>query len=220
LLQAPHVRFVGQEQSPFSNDNTSTSNLMTTKILCGIFRADLTVKDKPCILKLALNEDQQRRIEREKRTLELILLRDLHLERQRYVMNWLYPSALLEQDQIHFLSETGDSLLPSSSSSPWRGLVFECGGLNLKDFMKNETHLSIPVTQRVQILYEIFEAVRFLHKLEIVHFDLKPENIVSFSSSHDQKTKWKLIDFDSSYDEKTQPSLLSSWSSMTSESHL
>jgi hypothetical protein len=145
---------------------------MTTKILCGIFRADLTVKDQPCILKLALNEDQQRRIEREKRTLELILLRDLHLERQRYVMNWLYPSALLEQDQIHFLSETGDSLLPSSSSSSsscsfpspsWRGLVLECGGLNLKDFMKNETHLSIPVTQRVQILYEIFEAVRFLH---------------------------------------------------------
>jgi serine/threonine protein kinase len=207
-----------------SNNSDPDNNLTAMKILCGIFRADLKVKDQRCILKLALNEDQQKKIECEKRNLELIISRDPHLERQRYVANWLYPSALLEQDQIHFLNETGDHITPSSfsfsSSSPsWRGLVFECGGLNLKEFMKNQNYLSVPVTQRVQILHEIIEAVRFLHNLEIVHFDLKPENIVSFSSSHDHKTKWKLIDFDSSHDEKTEHSLLA-FLSKNSESNL
>jgi serine/threonine protein kinase len=75
----------------------------------------------------------------------------------------------------------------------------------------------VPVTQRVQILSEIVEAVSFLHKINIVHFDIKPENVVSFiSGGPSQRMRWKLIDFDSSFDLTPSSSGSSSSSSFVS----
>ena len=80
--------------------------------------------------------------------------------------------------------------------SPLSGLVFECGETNLHEFLKN--HPRTAVIEKINILESIVRSVSFLHKLNIVHFDLKPENVVLFNSN--QGAKWKLIDFDSSFD--------------------
>jgi serine/threonine protein kinase len=48
-------------------------------------------------------------------------------------------------------------------------------------------------------LQAVLNAIDFLHTSQIVHFDLKPGNIVLFSDT------WKLIDFESSFDLKINP---------------
>ena len=62
------------------------------------------------------------------------------------------------------------------SPSPLHGLVFECGEINLHQYFMNNS--KIPIIEKIHILQQIVGAVLFLHKLGIVHFDLKPENIV------------------------------------------
>jgi serine/threonine protein kinase len=177
--------------------------LKDRKILSGIYRKQ-DQKDCPCKLKIAKSDEELSKLEREKDILKLI--RDLDSqserpgERRNYIVELLLPSQLMSEDQIYFLNQAGDQLFPFSSTSPTRipiqGLVLESGGKNLREFLKNQTLSSM--TQRIHILEQIVEAVRFLHRLNFVHFDLKPENIVCFTSSGD-KMRWKLIDFDSSF---------------------
>ena len=159
-------------------------------------------EDFPCMLKMAVDEEQLTKLQREKDNLELIRRRDLHQEGSEYIVGWLFPFQLMSEDRIYFLSQSGDQLFPFSSTLstriPVQGLVLESGGKNLRQFLKDQTLSSVPMTQRVHILEEVVEAVRYLHKLHVVHFDLKPENIVCFTSG--EKMRWKLIDFDSSYD--------------------
>jgi serine/threonine protein kinase len=156
----------------------------------------------------------------------------------------LPSSQLLSQESVFFLDDSGDrisapapALALATAASPllgmgmgmgmMRGLVLESGGCNLREFIENadrSSHSSsssshspssaVPVTQRVQILGEIVEAVSFLHKMGIVHFDLKPENVVSFiSGGPSQRMRWKLIDFDSSHDIHPSSSAFGSLSS-------
>jgi serine/threonine protein kinase len=188
------------------------------------------------VFKVATSADQFKKLEREKAILELVITRDSGLERQAHLVNWLHPSSdFLPADCIHFLDETGEPYFPSFLNHPLTsahpimsyGLVYECGRQNLKEFLKSQqSSLSVlvPMSQRVHILEQIVEAVRFLHKMGIVHFDLKPENIVCFPSratttdhrqSGTSSTHWKLIDFDSSHDERHSSSSSSS-SSFTS----
>jgi serine/threonine protein kinase len=178
------------------------------RILDGVYHSQDEM-DFPCKFKVAADEEQRKKLEREKDNLELIRRRDPHQESRKFIVGWLFPSQLMSEDQIYFLNQSGDQLFPFSSTSPTRipiqGLVLESGGKNLREFLKNQTLSSVPMTQRIHILEQIVEAVRFLHRLNFVHFDLKPENIVCFTSSGD-KMRWKLIDFDSSYDEKLTPS--------------
>jgi serine/threonine protein kinase len=190
----------------FTDLETAEVNLKEKKILLGTHR-NTGEMDFPCALKVATDPRQVKKLERERAILELISSRDAHHEGYKYIVGLLLPSQLSEES-IFFFNKTGDQLFPSPSSSPVHGLVLECGGKNLREFLKNETLGSVPMTQRIHILEEVVEAVRFLHRLRIVHFDLKPENIVCFSLLGD-KTRWKLIDFDSSFDEKptvTSPS--------------
>jgi serine/threonine protein kinase len=190
------------------------------KLLSGIFQ-QAGGQDMSCVLKLATTDDQLKKLERERAVLDLLVSLDLQLDRQTFIVGWLLPSHILSHENIHFLDKSGDRIISpfptSSSSSPsssigLRGLVFERGGVNLKEFLEGQTFFSVPVTQRIHILQQVVEAVRFLHKFGIVHFDLKPENIVCFTSESDHKTRWKLIDFDSSHHEKSAavpPSVLS-----------
>jgi serine/threonine protein kinase len=161
-------------------------------------------QDTPCVLKVAISQEELWKLRKEKGILETIRQRDRLGDAHRYLVSWLFPSPdLLDQERIFFLDGSGDRIFPPHLLGMGiQGLVLESGGCNLQDFLKNEdhSHSSVSVTQRVQILAEIVEAVSFLHKMGIVHFDIKPENVVSFLCGPSQRMRWKLIDFDSSHD--------------------
>jgi serine/threonine protein kinase len=180
---------------------TSELNLKEKRILSGGIYHNEAKMDFPCAFKMATDDTQLMKLKREREILELIRTRDLHQESHKYLVNWLYPSQLMSEENVYFLNQSGDQLSDTASVS---GLVLESGGKNLREFLRKETLISVPMSQRIHILEEVVDAVRFLHRLGIVHFDLKPENIVHFSSR--DAGRWTLIDFDSSYNERSSPS--------------
>ena len=173
----------------------------------------LFFQDSPCKLKMAFDESQCSRLEREAVILRTIRTNDPSGEYSLHIVTWLYPDHFLthESDNLYLTNESGE-LSPASTAaaaviSPMKILVLESGGANLKQFLQsNRSRFSVPVAQRVHILEDIVGALHFLHELRIVHFDVKPENIVCFSSG--SGSRWKLIDFDSSYDVNLPPSSL------------
>ena len=60
-------------------------------------------------------------------------------------------------------------------------LVMECGGPNLRQFLNNHNHNTLDIIHRIYILKSVVDALDFLHDHFLVHFDLKPENVVCFS---------------------------------------
>jgi serine/threonine protein kinase len=159
--------------------------------------------ESPCFVKVAVTQDQLTDLTREMDVLNTIISRDVYQESQKFIARWLTPPQLMDDDRFYFIDELGD-MVPHPM--PLRGLVMECGGMNLKEFMDRHGR-GISVGQRIEILSEVVEALQFLHQIGIVHCDLKPENIVSFTSSSSSRsgggdgTKWKLVDFDSSVED-------------------
>jgi serine/threonine protein kinase len=152
---------------------------------------------------MAFTLQQQFQLEKESAILDKIRARDTHSQHSQFVVTSLFHGQerflTNESDNLYFFNEDGElSNLPFSS--PMQSLVFESGGLNLKQYISSKNHLSVAIVQRVQIMDDIVRAVNFLHDLHIVHFDLKPENVVCFSSVSDSVVRWKLIDFDTSCD--------------------
>ena len=140
----------------------------------------------------------------EKSIFNKIHIYDHHGESSQFIVNWIYPTQILSSngnshESIYLLNEVGEYI---PSPSPLHGLVFELGEVNLHQYLKNN-YSKLPVIHKINILEDIVKAVTFLHQVNIVHFDLKPENIVCFSSNHN--TRWKLIDFDSSFDLNVTP---------------
>jgi hypothetical protein len=133
-------------------------------------------------LKLAISEEDLEKLETEKAILETIRLRDRYGDAPRSLVNWLQhsdssssASQLLNQDSIHFLDASGDRISAPASllgtGIGMRGLVLELGGCNLKEFLENQDHSSsssssVPVTQRVQILSEIFGGSQLFAQVE------------------------------------------------------
>jgi serine/threonine protein kinase len=152
---------------------------------------------------MAFTPQQQLQLEREHTILDTIRARDTHSHHSQFIVTSLFHGQdrflTNESDNLYSFNEAGE-LSPLPFPSPMQSLVFESGGLNLREFMSNRNHLSVAVVQRVQIMEDVVRAVNFLHELHIVHFDLKPDNVVCFSSVSDSVVRWKLIDFDSSCD--------------------
>ena len=149
-------------------------------------------------MKTASDDAQCKQLLREKNILEIIRDRDGQEQRGEYIVKWRLHQ-LLREEGIYYLTAAGE-MVPQAS--PMCGLVFESGGATLGDYIA-EHHLGLSLIQSVHILEQIVKAVSFLHRMRVVHFDIKPENIVCFSDGH--QTRWKLIDFDSSYDENSNP---------------
>jgi serine/threonine protein kinase len=105
------------------------------------------------------------------------------------------------------LSLSSPTSNPNQFSNPGRpmiGLVLECGGPNLKEFIDTRRQ-NLDVIHRVHILRDVVNALGFLHDHHIVHGDLKPDNIVSFSILGEGMVRWKLVDFDQSHDLRSHP---------------
>ena len=68
-------------------------------------------------------------------------------------------------------------------------------GFNLYDVLRDRNHKKIFLSEKdiFSIIYNIIKPIKFLHGLNIIHKELKPENILFFSL--DDLTNLKLIDF-------------------------
>uniref|UniRef100_A0A8C9WID5 dual-specificity kinase n=1 Tax=Scleropages formosus TaxID=113540 RepID=A0A8C9WID5_SCLFO len=63
-------------------------------------------------------------------------------------------------------------------------IVFELLGLSTYDFLKENGFMPFTVNQIRHIAYQVFKAVRFLHRNKLTHTDLKPENILFVRSDY------------------------------------
>ena len=64
-------------------------------------------------------------------------------------------------------------------------IIFELLSLSLYDFIKQNSYKGFTMNQIQQIAKQIFEGVAFLHSINIVHTDLKPENIILENADYD-----------------------------------
>jgi serine/threonine protein kinase len=107
-------------------------------------------------------------------------------------------SNLLAPESIY--CRNADQIFQQASPRILSGLALEAGSITLAKYI-NDHHrpYEISLIQRAHILQAVLNAIEFLHASDIVHFDLKPGNIVLFSDT------WKLIDFESSFDLRRRP---------------
>lgn len=67
----------------------------------------------------------------------------------------------------------------------WRDhvcMVFEKLSVSLFDFLKSNDYQPFPMSQVQLFARQLFESVRFMHSLSLVHTDLKPENVLLISN--------------------------------------
>jgi len=84
-------------------------------------------------------------------------------------------------------------------------IAFEMLGKNVYDFMKDNSYTPYPLEQVRHMAYELCMSVNFLHKNQLTHTDLKPENMVFYDSSTElrdsvrrvKNPEIRLIDFGS-----------------------
>jgi len=57
-------------------------------------------------------------------------------------------------------------------------ISFDMLGLSVFDFLKDNNYQPYPMTQARHIAYQLIKSVRFLHRNELTHTDLKPENVL------------------------------------------
>jgi serine/threonine protein kinase len=160
-------------------------------------------QDVCCKFKVAYTVEEVAQLGREKQILEAIRSGEGNGQSDQFVVGWLAPQLLTHESRsIYRLDQSADDFV--ELAAPMSGLVLEAGGPSLKAYLN--AHPYLPVSERVTILRAVAEAVAFLHRVQIVHFDLKPDNIVLFPAAGHQ-ARWKLIDFDSSYDLSLSPAL-------------
>jgi serine/threonine protein kinase len=117
-------------------------------------------------------------------------------QRSPFIVKRLDPN-LLAPENIY--CRNADAIFHQASSRILSGLALEAGSITLAKYINDNRPYEISLIQRAHILQAVLNAIEFLHNSNIVHFDLKPENIVLFSDT------WKLIDFESSFDLRSLP---------------
>jgi len=78
-------------------------------------------------------------------------------------------------------------------------IVFECLNMNLYQFIKNNEFQGFSAALTKRFASQVLISLDYMRKFEIVHCDLKPENVLLVKPN---KSQVKLIDFGSSCFEK------------------
>jgi hypothetical protein len=60
-------------------------------------------------------------------------------------------------------------------------LVFESLGRSLFDYLKQNDYRPFPFVMVLELVKQMLDAVHFLHSMDLIHTDLKPENVLSLS---------------------------------------
>lgn len=118
--------------------------------------------------------------------------------------NHRHTPILTTSNPLSLSSPTSDPSQFLAPINPIVGLVLEFGGPNLKEFV-DTNHYKLDAIHRVHIIRDVVNALGFLHDHGIVHGDLKPENIVSFSFLREGMVRWKLVDLEHSHDLTSHP---------------
>lgn len=69
-------------------------------------------------------------------------------------------------------------------------IVFELLGLSLYDYLKMNSFKGFTMSQIQDIARQIFEGIEFLHSINIIHTDLKPENVLLVNSDFEKITSY------------------------------
>lgn len=172
----------------------------------GIFRFEQDDTDHDCCVKVVYKNDIKnlQNLQKEKKILKYLRRRDSSKpESHEYIVNCLCRSEEGEyftpDNNMYFLTSHGDyTTIPISSPllSIESILILEYGRCTLSELIISNDRLLL-LTQRVHILQEIVQSIQFIHKMGVVHFDIKPENIMCFV--YHGKIRWKLIDFNGSF---------------------
>lgn len=65
-------------------------------------------------------------------------------------------------------------------------MIFPKYGMSVYDFLRRNSYKGFPLVHVRELGRQLIEAVRCLHSLEIVHTDLKPENMLLVDSTFDK----------------------------------
>jgi len=66
------------------------------------------------------------------------------------------------------------------STGPWYYFDMELCAMNLKEYMSQEYPKSLPLVEVCRIVREVTEGVVHLHRANLAHRDIKPQNGISF----------------------------------------
>jgi serine/threonine protein kinase len=135
-------------------------------------------------------------VQRLERELEILWnLHDLtYGESSRYIVQCSHHGLVSSSLSSSSAKATSAPVITSRLSipTPITGFIMEQGGPTLNQFLLS-TAVALP--SRIQIVREVVEALRFLHRRELVHLNLNPNNIFLGSGSGSGKNHWKLSDF-------------------------
>ena len=118
------------------------------------------------------------------------------LVKSEYLIN-LHLKSKDPEDKYHFVK-----MLDTFRIRNQFFLVYECLNLSLYDFMSKVRKQNYTINEIKHIAKQMIECFDFLHSNQIIHTDIKPENILFIDPLNNKNqlttTRIKIIDFGSS----------------------
>ncbi len=146
---------------------------------------------------------------------------------KRYIESSLIEADILsyvveqqKKSKVHYFVKLYSKFYTSSGHL---GLVFEPLGISLYDLVKKNGYVGLPLSQVKSISHQLLHAMSFLHSINLIHTDLKLENILFVSNNFTKSLQnngrqlllpvdpiIKIIDFGgATYDDKHKSTIIS-----------
>ena len=95
----------------------------------------------------------------------------------------LYNIKKNDKENISHCIQIYDSFPIKKNNQNYFAIVYEYLGLSVFDFMKKNNYNGYSISQIQQIAKQMLETLKFLHSINYIHTDIKPENIVFINSN-------------------------------------